>query len=45
MGLQQFFGILTSIDCSENMIMVGLAALVIGVMVGAIGYHFLRNWD
>lgn len=45
MGLQQFFGILTIMDCTEMLIEVGLVMMIVGVIVGAAGYHFLRHWD
>lgn len=45
MGLLQFFGILTALDCADDLISIGLIGMLIGVILGAVGYHLLKNLD
>lgn len=45
MGLYQFFGVLTALDCTDDLISLSLIGMVIGVLLGVAGYHFLKDWD
>lgn len=44
-ALFQYFGILSQIDCSDDLITIGLIGMLIGVILGVVGYHLLKNWD
>lgn len=44
-AIAQYFGILTMIDCEENMVWMGLIGLFMGVLLGALGYHVLKKVD
>jgi hypothetical protein len=45
MGLQQFFGLLATMDCTEDLIFMTLIGLIVGAILGVVGYHLLKNWD
>ena len=39
----QFFGILTALDCTNDLLLVGVIGLLVGVMIGAVSWHFLAS--
>ena len=43
-ALQQMFGILTAVDCTDDLWMIGLIMLMIGLVLGAVFYYVIEKW-
>ena len=37
----QFFGILTALDCTDDLLHIGLACLIVGVFIGFVARYLL----
>lgn len=43
--LTEMSGLARVLDCGDDLLALVLLAWVIGAAFGALGYHFLKNWD
>ncbi len=44
MGLEQFFGVLTAVDCTESLWLIGSLMFIVGAFVSAVVIHVLAVW-
>lgn len=45
MGLQQFFGVLTALDCSDDLVTMWIVGFVLGGFSLWVAQLLLKKWD